>query len=62
MRQDTGDLGTDDPGLRPDMTLEDALASCMQLYQPVPVRDDTGALLGAVYPQDLAKALQVERV
>jgi glycine betaine/proline transport system ATP-binding protein len=62
MRQDTGDLGTDDPGLRPDMTLEDALASCMKLYQPVPVRDDTGALLGAVYPQDLAKALQVERV
>ena len=42
------------------LTLEDALASCMKLYQPVPVRDAGGALLGTVYPQDLAKALQAE--
>jgi glycine betaine/proline transport system ATP-binding protein len=61
MRHDTGEIGPDDPGLSPDMTLEDALASCMKLYQPVPVRDAGGALLGTVYPQDLAKALQVER-
>ncbi len=61
MRDDTGDTGPDDPGLRPDMTLEDALASCMKLYQPVPVRDASGALLGTIHPQDLAKALQVEQ-
>ena len=46
---------------KPDMTLEDALASCMTLYQPVPVRDASGTVLGTVHPQDLAKALQVER-
>ena len=51
----------DDPGLRTDMTLEAALASCISLYQAVPVRDENGALVGAVYPSDLAKAsLQVE--
>ena len=51
----------DDPGLRTDMTLEAALASCMSLYQPVPVRDAEGKLVGAVYPGDLAEAsLQVE--
>lgn len=61
MRTDTGDIGPDDPGLRPDMTLEDALASCMKLYEPVPVRDAEGNLLGRVRPQDLARALQVER-
>lgn len=61
MRDDIADIGPDDPGLRPDMTLEDALASCMTLYQPVPVRDASGVLLGAVHPQDLAKALQVDR-
>ncbi len=51
----------DDPGLRTDMTLEAALASCMSLYQAVPVRDAEGTLVGAVYPGDLAEAsLQVE--
>ncbi len=52
---------TDDPGLRTDMTLEAALASCMDLYAAVPVRDAAGNLVGAVYPSDLAAAsLQVE--
>ncbi len=46
----------DDPGLRTDMTLETALASCVSLYRPVPVRDADGNLVGAVYPNDLAKA------
>ncbi len=50
----------DDPGLRTDMTLEAALASCMSLYEPVPVRDRQGNLVGAVQPADLASALQVE--
>ncbi len=61
MQGETTGLGPDDPGLNPDMTLEDALASCMKLYEPVPVRDTSGTLLGAVHPKDLAKALQVER-
>jgi glycine betaine/proline transport system ATP-binding protein len=46
----------DDPGLRTDMTLEAALASCMSLYEAVPVRDKDGKIVGAVYPNDLAKA------
>ena len=50
----------DDPGLRTDMTLEAALASCMSLYEPVPVRDRAGNLVGAVQPADLAAALQAD--
>ena len=46
----------DDPGLNADMTLEAALASCMSLYEPVPVRDGEGKLIGAVSPRDLAAA------
>jgi len=60
MQGDTSEIGPDDPGLHPDMTLEDALASCMTLYEPVPVRDSDGTLLGRVRPQDLAAALQAE--
>jgi glycine betaine/proline transport system ATP-binding protein len=52
--------GADDPGLRKDMTLDAALARCMDLYEPVPVRADDGALIGVVHPADLAAALQVE--
>lgn len=58
MDANTAEIGADDPGLHPDMTLEDALASCMTLYDPVPVRDRDGTLLGRVRPQDLAAALQ----
>ena len=51
----------DDPGLRTDMTLEAALASCMSLYQPVPVRDGDGYIVGTVSPSDLSAAsLQVD--
>jgi glycine betaine/proline transport system ATP-binding protein len=53
--------GPDDPGLRTDMTLDEALARCMDLYQPVPVHDSNGATVGTVNPADLAAALQVER-
>lgn len=53
-------LGPDDPGLRTDMTLEVALASCMSLYEPVPVHDRDGKIVGMVRPQDLAAALQVD--
>ena len=52
--------GPDDPGLRQGMTLDVALARCMDLYEPVPVWDDRGACVGAVNPADLAAALQVE--
>ena len=59
--QSPGDgVGPDDPGLRTDMTLEAALASCMSLYEPVPVRDADGAVVGMVHPGDLAAALQVD--
>ena len=50
----------DDPGLRTGMTIETALAKCMTLYDPVPVRDDVGDLAGFVHPGKLAAALQVD--
>lgn len=53
--------GADDPGLRQDMTLDAALARCMELYEPVPVRSPEGNVVGVVNPADLAAALQVEQ-
>lgn len=53
--------GPDDPGLRQNMTLDAALARCMALYEPVPVRGEDGQLVGVVNPADLAAALQVEQ-
>ena len=59
--KDINDKLKDDPGLRTDMTLEAALASCMSLYEEVPVRDAKGNLVGTVSPNELAKAsLQLE--
>ena len=61
--RDTGDAmekGPDDPGLREDMTLEEALAACMSLYEPVPVWSKDGTMKGVVHPGDLAAALQVD--
>jgi glycine betaine/proline transport system ATP-binding protein len=61
MRAPTADDKTpDDPGLRPDMTLEAALAKCIALYDPVPVHDDNGQIIGVVDPAVLAAALQAE--
>ena len=54
------DATPDDPGLRVDMTLEAALASCMSLYDPVPVWDKDGNKVGIVDPHVLAAALQAE--
>lgn len=45
---------------RADMTLEAALAACMSCYEPVPVHDASGAVVGIVHPADLAAALQVD--
>ena len=42
------------------MTIDAALASCMKLYEPVPVWDDAGNIVGTVHPRDLARALQAE--
>ncbi|MEP2532272.1 glycine betaine/L-proline ABC transporter ATP-binding protein [Shimia sp.] len=60
MTQEIPDTMPDDPGLRVGMTLDMALAKCMSLYEPVPVHDADGKLVGAVQPGDLAAALQVE--
>ncbi|AAV94432.1 betaine/proline/choline family ABC transporter ATP-binding protein [Ruegeria pomeroyi] len=60
MRAGVEEQGPDDPGLTAGMTLDTALARCMQLYQPVPVRDASGAIVGTVQPSDLAAALQVD--
>ena len=61
MRAEGSDENTpDDPGLREDMTLEEALASCMSLYDPVPVWSRDGKKIGIVDPSVLAKALQAE--
>ncbi len=61
MRALTADDKTpDDPGLRPGMTLEAALARCISLYDPVPVHDETGKMIGVVDPAVLAAALQAE--
>ena len=43
------------------MTLDAALARCMELYEPVPVRTPEGEVVGVVNPADLAAALQVEQ-
>jgi glycine betaine/proline transport system ATP-binding protein len=52
----------DDPGLREDMTLEEALSACMSLYEPVPVWGKSGQIIGTVDPADLARACQVDPV
>jgi glycine betaine/proline transport system ATP-binding protein len=54
------DKTPDDPGLLPGMTLEAALARCISLYDPVPVHDEAGKMIGVVDPADLAAALQAE--
>lgn len=51
----------DDPKIAEGMTIDDALASCMALYQPVPVWGEGGKLVGIVHPSQLAGALQAER-
>ena len=60
MQQDGVAAGPDDPGLTANMTLDAALLHCMGLYEPVPVRDESGKVIGTVHPSALAAALQVE--
>lgn len=50
----------DDPKLRTGMTIDAALAACMSLYQPVPVWNPAGEMVGIVKPSDLAAALKAE--
>lgn len=61
MRADSSEKGPDDPGLTTSMTLDEALAHCMELYEPVPVHDADGKIVGVVHPSDLAAALQVQQ-
>lgn len=61
MKKSRKKTGPDDPGLTTGMTLDSALAQCMELYEPVPVRDEKGKIVGVVQPSDLAAALQVEQ-
>lgn len=49
-----------DPGIRTNMSLDAALACCVSLSEPVPVRDEQGNTVGAIYPRDLASALSVD--
>lgn len=59
MRPANGSL-PEGTGLRQDMTLEAALATCIASYEPVAVTDETGKVIGQVDPADLASALQAE--
>ncbi|MEM6566542.1 MAG: betaine/proline/choline family ABC transporter ATP-binding protein [Pseudomonadota bacterium] len=52
--------GADDPGLHANMTIDAALAKCMNLYDPVPVKDGKGKLVGVVEPAAMAAALKAE--
>lgn len=45
------------PRLRPEMTLEEAVASCAMILDPVPVCDGEGKVVGMLRPQTLARAL-----
>ncbi|MEM8775153.1 MAG: betaine/proline/choline family ABC transporter ATP-binding protein [Pseudomonadota bacterium] len=58
-REEAPDM-PDDPKLRVNMTIDTALAKCMSLYDPVPVWDDAGNMVGYVKPSELASALKVE--
>jgi len=49
--------GTSTPRLSPEMTLEEAVASCAMILDPVPVCDGDGKVVGMLKPQTLARAL-----
>ncbi|SFK93543.1 quaternary amine ABC transporter ATP-binding protein [Shimia haliotis] len=60
MLDKTPDSMPDDPKLKVGMRLDIALERCMDLYEPVPVWDDAGNMVGAVNPAELAAALHVD--
>jgi len=60
MHHNDADSGSDDPGLTTSMTLDTALARCVNLYDAVPVRDETGTVVGTVRPSDLSAPLQAD--
>jgi len=60
MKPASGALAADGPALKEGMTLDAALATCMSAYDPVAVRDASGAVIGQVDPGDLVTALHVE--
>ena len=52
--------GSNDPGLTTSMTLDSALARCVNLFDAVPVRDEAGTIVGTVRPSDLTAPLQAD--
>ena len=60
MKKGSGPCGPDNPGLTASMTLDTALATCMKCYDPVPVHDSGGNVVGTVQPSDLATTLQAD--
>ena len=60
MLDETPENMPDDPKLKVGMRLDIALERCMDLYEPVPVWDDAGNMVGAVNPAELAAALHVD--
>ncbi|NNK79733.1 MAG: betaine/proline/choline family ABC transporter ATP-binding protein [Litoreibacter sp.] len=47
----------DGPALNTTMTLDDALANCALTFEPIPVRDGDGKIVGVVRPEMFARAL-----
>lgn len=48
--------------LRPNMTLEQALATCLNAHEPMPViENDAGKIIGMVKPKDLVDAVKNEK-
>lgn len=58
--QPLDDARAEGPALRREMTLEAALAACISHFDPVPVQNEAGQVIGMVNPADLAAALQAE--
>ena len=60
MQRLAGDVSHSGPVLSIEMSLNEALATCMSASGPVPVRNKTGQIVGQVDPKDLAAALRTE--
>ncbi|MEM7439242.1 MAG: betaine/proline/choline family ABC transporter ATP-binding protein [Pseudomonadota bacterium] len=45
------------PVLRASMTLNDALSACARTFEPIPVRDGDGKVVGVIDPDRLARAV-----
>ncbi|MGR3500893.1 quaternary amine ABC transporter ATP-binding protein [Pseudaestuariivita sp.] len=50
--------GASGEAIRTDMTLDEALGVCCRGFDPVPVQNSAGEIIGQVHPRDLAAALR----